>query len=349
MDNLKTIFIPFLPNLVFLFAFTIQVIAQPATITTNISATNAICNGDCNGTISITASGGNSPYSFFWSTGASALGHSQGTILPNLCAGSFYVTVTDSTGNTTQDSIVVYEPTPILPTIVSNDATCPTSCDGNAAVSAVGGAGTYTFFWNTIPQTTNSTATGLCEGSYTYVVSDASNCDTTASISINSQTNLDLTFKTTSVCDEELLLKVQVSNGTNPLTYQWSNGETSSSVSNISTGNNYSVTVTDSKNCIRNQTTFVEPQKCPIDIPNTFSPNSDGINDTWIIKNLTLYDKSTVTVYNRWGDKVYYSEGYKSPWDGSNRSDTVPFGVYYYVITVEELGANYTGSVTILK
>ena len=346
---MKTIFIPLLPNLVFLFAFSMQIQAQSNTITTNITASNAICNGDCNGSISITAMGGTGSYSFYWSTGDTALGHSQGTILPNLCAGSYQVTVTDSIGNTEEDSIVVYEPTPIEPTVVSNDASCPTSCDGNAAVSAIGGAGSYTYYWNTVPPSTNSTATGLCEGSYNYVVSDASNCDTTAIISINSESNLELSFKTSSVCDEDLMLKVLVSNGTSPLTYSWSNGEISSSVSNISMGNIYIVTVTDTKGCEKNETIFVEPQKCPIVIPNTFSPNNDGINDTWVIKNLGLYNKCTVTIYNRWGDKVYYSEGYENPWEGNNRSDAVPYGVYYYVITSEELETNYAGSVTILK
>lgn len=344
---MKSNSIPYYIISILLFAFSLQIKAQ--NITTSISGTNALCHGDCNGSISITASGGLSPYSFYWSTGDIALGHSQGTILPNLCAGFYQVTITDSSGSSSTDSIQLYEPTPITPTVLTNDATCSTSCDGNAALSAVGGAGTYTYYWNTNPPTNSSSAIGLCEGSYTFVISDASNCDTTANIDISANSNIELSFKTTSICEEELLLKVLVQNSTNPLTYSWSNGETTSSAANISTGNIYSVTVTDDNGCIENQSTFIEPQKCPIEIPNTFSPNNDGINDTWEIKNLTLYDKCTITIFNRWGDKVYYSEAYESPWDGSSGAKALPTGVYYYVITVEEIGSNHAGSVTLLK
>ena len=71
----------------------------------------------------------------------------------------------------------------------------------------------------------------------------------------------------------------------------------------------------------------------PITIPNTFTPNGDGINDTWNINNLNTYTKTTVEILNRYGTRVYYSNNYPVPWDGRYNGVKVPDGTYYYIIT----------------
>ena len=68
-------------------------------------------------------------------------------------------------------------------------------------------------------------------------------------------------------------------------------------------------------------------------IPDIFSPNADGINDTWQIRNLDLNSESIVTIFNRWGEVVYYSDNYSaSPWDGRYNGQIVSTGVYAYTI-----------------
>jgi gliding motility-associated-like protein len=67
-------------------------------------------------------------------------------------------------------------------------------------------------------------------------------------------------------------------------------------------------------------------------IPNAFSPNGDGINDSWIIEPLDLFDESVTQVYNRYGQVVHKSSGYSKPWDGMSNGKPVPAGSYYYVI-----------------
>jgi gliding motility-associated-like protein len=69
-----------------------------------------------------------------------------------------------------------------------------------------------------------------------------------------------------------------------------------------------------------------------INIPNAFTPNGDGINDTWNITNLNIYPKVTVEIMNRYGNRVYFSNGYPAAWDGNSNGIQVPFGVYYYII-----------------
>jgi gliding motility-associated-like protein len=74
----------------------------------------------------------------------------------------------------------------------------------------------------------------------------------------------------------------------------------------------------------------VTPSLSDLAIPNTFTPNGDGINDTWVIPNLEYYPKSTVNIFNRWGQKLFSSTGYPVPWDGTYQGSQLPTGTYYY-------------------
>ena len=70
----------------------------------------------------------------------------------------------------------------------------------------------------------------------------------------------------------------------------------------------------------------------PITVPNAFSPNGDGINDTWGIANLADYPGATVEIYNRQGQVVFESTGYSKAWDGTIKGKPAPIGTYYYII-----------------
>jgi gliding motility-associated-like protein len=85
------------------------------------------------------------------------------------------------------------------------------------------------------------------------------------------------------------------------------------------------------------------------EVPNAFSPNGDGINDTWRIKYLESYPGATVEVYNRYGQIVYHSLGYSVDWDGTYNGRPLPVATYYYIINPRNGREVITGSVTILK
>jgi gliding motility-associated-like protein len=87
----------------------------------------------------------------------------------------------------------------------------------------------------------------------------------------------------------------------------------------------------------------------PVKVPNVFSPNGDGIHDKWIITNLADYPGCRVEVFNRYGQQVFASSGYGTPWDGRYNGKDLPFGTYYYVITLENGFKPMTGSITIVK
>ncbi|MCB0770512.1 MAG: gliding motility-associated C-terminal domain-containing protein [Flavobacteriales bacterium] len=89
-----------------------------------------------------------------------------------------------------------------------------------------------------------------------------------------------------------------------------------------------------------------------IEPPNTFTPNGDGINDTWEIPGIADYPGAEVTIHDRWGQRVLQTNGYREPWDGTNNGRAVGVGTYYYHIQLNQLEGRsppYTGFVTIVR
>ncbi len=93
----------------------------------------------------------------------------------------------------------------------------------------------------------------------------------------------------------------------------------------------------------------ITPLILGIVIPNTFTPNGDGINDTWAIANLDTYPNSTVEILNRYGERVYFSYGYPVAWDGKYKGVNLPFGTYYYIIKPGSGKNTISGFVTIIR
>lgn len=86
------------------------------------------------------------------------------------------------------------------------------------------------------------------------------------------------------------------------------------------------------------------------EIPNAFSPNGDGINDSWAIKSPEAFDGSTIEIYNRYGQIVFRSRGYSNQWNGTYNGKPVPSGTYYYVIDLKsDNEPNITGWIFIVR
>jgi gliding motility-associated-like protein len=86
-----------------------------------------------------------------------------------------------------------------------------------------------------------------------------------------------------------------------------------------------------------------------ITIPNTFTPNGDGINDYWNIKKLITYPECSLMIYSRDGQQVYKSAGYAKPWDGSNNGSNLPAGTYYYILDLKNDIPKIAGWVLIVR
>ena len=110
----------------------------------------------------------------------------------------------------------------------------------------------------------------------------------------------------------------------------------------------YKLTVTARGGCARSDEMFVKLLKGPR-IPNTFTPNNDGINDKWEIQYLNTYTKNRVQVFTKAGQLVFESYGYTSPWDGTYKGKPLPMDTYYYIIEPNNGRDPITGYVTIVK
>jgi gliding motility-associated-like protein len=87
----------------------------------------------------------------------------------------------------------------------------------------------------------------------------------------------------------------------------------------------------------------------PLGIPDAFSPNGDGINDTWEIDRIGKFPGNTVRVYNRWGSQIFSTTDYgrTNEWNGTSQGRAMPVGTYYYVITLNN-GKSYSGPLTVV-
>ena len=114
----------------------------------------------------------------------------------------------------------------------------------------------------------------------------------------------------------------------------------------------YSLTVTQNGQCPATDIVVVKvlSRLRPIDIPNVFSPNNDGKNDVWVIKDLAPYPESKVEVFTRSGQNVFSAlNGYKLPWDGTYKGKPMPVGTYYYIVSTSPQSKVFTGWVAILR
>jgi gliding motility-associated-like protein len=110
----------------------------------------------------------------------------------------------------------------------------------------------------------------------------------------------------------------------------------------------YTLTVTSTGGCASSDQVKINVLKGP-EIPNTFTPNNDHINDFWEIKYLETYPNNRVQVFTRSGQLVFESRGYRRPWDGNMNGKSLPVDTYYYIIEPGNGRKPLTGYVTIIK
>ena len=110
----------------------------------------------------------------------------------------------------------------------------------------------------------------------------------------------------------------------------------------------YTLKVTARGGCSSTDEVFVKVLMAP-NIPNTFTPNNDGINDLWEIQYLDTYPNNRVQVFTRTGQLVFESRGYRTPWNGTMKGKPLPVDTYYYIIEPENGREPITGYVTIIK
>ncbi len=221
-------------------------ITQDPTFTIQSNIINqAACPGMCDGSASVTPVGGAMPFTYTWSNGATT------SAVDMLCEGINSVTIVDADGciNSTEINIIPDEIFDIQTNIIATP-TCSGVCNGSISAMPVGGTMPFTFVWSN--GTTTSTIDMLCEGLNSVTITDANGCTNSAEINMipDEIFDIQLDILATPTCLEVCNGSVSAmpSNGTPPLTYLWSNGETTSTTNMLCEGIN-SVTITDTDGC----------------------------------------------------------------------------------------------------
>ncbi|MBP7496096.1 MAG: hypothetical protein KA792_00325 [Bacteroidales bacterium] len=235
---------------------TINQPSDPLTSTIT-SKEDVLCFGGNNGSATVTANGGTTPYTYLWSNNATT------ATINNLTAGTYTVTVTDFYNNITTSTAIISQPSSALNAAISTQTNvlCYGESTGAATVIASGGTSPYTYLWSN--NATTATITNLASGSYTVTVKDKNNCTSTATVNItqpNSALTTNISSKTNVLCYGDFTgsATVSASGGTSPYSYLWNStpAQTTATATALSAGT-YSVTITDNNGCIKTESVTI--------------------------------------------------------------------------------------------
>ena len=219
-------------------------VTQPAQIVTSVfSVVAPNCFGASNAVVTIQIAGGTPAYVYSWSNGATTQN------LNGVGIGTYTVTAADAHGCTASTLINVTQPSLITLTNTVTNATCYNSNTGAITTVIGGGNGGFSYNWSNAATTAN--LTNIVAGNYTVTVHDAGNCSASFGMQVNQPSQIVLTSTQTNVsCNggNTGSAGVTATGGSGTYTYGWSNGQTTSQISQLALGN-FVVTVTDASLC----------------------------------------------------------------------------------------------------
>jgi gliding motility-associated-like protein len=312
-----------------------------------VSATDAVCNGSCDGSASVLATGGNTiagAYDYDWSD-AAAGNVAQAT---GLCAGTYSVTVLDANGCNATATFTIGEPEPlVIDAIFDVDETCPGTCDGQVVLQDPEGT-LYSIDGGENVQAANS-FNGLCPGEYTVMMQDANGCTSYGVAVIGSPMPVEAAFlfnPDTLFIDEPTADLINTSSS-NATTFLWDFGtgntstETSPSYSFPGgLGATYTVCLTamDANGCTDSVCASIQVfDLLLVHVANAFTPNGDGFNDGFApVFNQPWVSDYEFLIFNRWGERIFESRTVDEQWTGRYGSDVVETEVYVWKLTCKD-------------
>lgn len=332
-------------------AFTGTTINEPTAIVVTPTVTDASCYGYDDGEIVITITGGVEPYYFNWGNQNEILLNNASETLDTLVANDYFIRVTDDNGCINEQIVTVGQPAPFVATSIVTDVLCFEGTDGSIDNTIIGGTLPYNTVWNDGQLTED--AINLTEGTFVYTITDGQGCIILDSSYVSQPDLIEISYDQVPVsCIDQTDAAIYINpyGGVAPFNFLWSTGSVDQNVEELAPGQ-YEVLVSDDHGC--SQTFSFEismnNEEC-LNIPNTFTPNGDNYNDTWVIGNLDLYPDAMVKVFNKWGNEIFSSNGQYSPWNGTHKGSDLPADVYYYIIVLENNEDNkYTGTITIIR
>jgi len=294
------------------------------------------CYDYSDGTITLTPQTGVGPYHYLWNTGDTTGSLNQ------LQAGTYQVTVTDAEGCETLLSITLAQPEPLTAQLLPYAVHCQEACNGKIYLFPSGGTMPYTYSWSN--GSTTQDQTGLCVGTYSVTITDKNNCHATYSVSIP----IDYIYQNADAwADKDTIYQGQsVGIHAKPLSsmlsYEWTphdfllNPYSPNTMSTPPHTITYYLKIDDGEGCIYEDSVTIvvvevfcyEPY---IYVPNSFTPNGDGVNDVLYVRSLYI-DHMYFAIFDRWGEKVFETTDPKVGWDGTYHGKLLEPQVFDYYL-----------------
>ncbi len=343
-------------------------IGQPQEINLTLLMDKPTCSGAKNGSVSVVAIQGVTPYTYAWNTTPTQ----TTATASDLFSGSYTVTVTDANGCTSAATDSLIGPIPIIVTTVATASKCFNTATGIVETTVTGGLPPYVYQLNGTTQDTN-VYVGLAPGHYVILVTDANSCQGTSAFDILSPSEMTLSLTVT----EQLILTgmqtqlIATATSTVPIiAYIW----TPDSLIDYSlcgdpdmcstpyalprTSTLFTVTVMNEDSCtITDTITIYVSNELSAFIPTAFTPNGDGMNDRFEFDVLGATNLDVV-VFNRWGQQVYVNAAQQNGitgsngWDGTVDGKPAPYDTYTWQLEVTYFDGTKrkeVGTVTLMK
>ena len=311
-------------------------LVAPDVISIEENVQHILCDGNSNGAISLTVTGGVAPFSYLWSNGAVT------SSLQNLVGGQYVVNINDQNNCIQNKIIAIQQIRPLRIEINSEQVKCFGGSDGKIDVEVNGGTPVYSYLWSN--GLTQQNVNGLQPGLYIVNVTDANNCQESDTIIISQPDSLALSLNAvvysnghnlSSNNSNDGIVTSQISGGTAPYDFNWSNGSLDHNQINLSSGL-YQLEITDKNGCKKSASIELD-NPSQLELPTGFSPNGDGKNDQFIVRGLESFPQNSIFIFNRWGNLVFEKTNYQNDWTGKTTGgDQLPDGTYFVILEIHQ-------------
>ena len=320
---------------------------------------NISCNGFDDGSIDLSVSGSVPPYSYQWSNGANSQDIFQ------LVAGEYSIKITDSNNCVFNTDIQIVEADSLRFLIQTSTDTCNRSI-GYGKVNPYGGVPPYSYLWSN--NMSSQEINNLYQGNYIVWLSDANNCEDIQYFSIQNlpKPTADFTVLPSKIVryysqiDKPIqFLDNSIDSWCNLKSWYWSFGD-GSYENTINTSHSFlqwgdydvELIVENEFGCFDTIVKRVIIKDFVLYIPNSFTPNFDGLNDEFIVKGLGV-STFKIDIYNRWGGICFSSNDLNQSWNGIDGLNNDPIvGMYLYVVEVLDIFGDshiYRGKIKLIN
>ena len=318
------------------------VLEDPPLLQVSFDLQGISCFGAADAVLTAVASGGVGGYSYQWAEGQTS------ATLEGLDEGSYFVTVTDANGCVVEGDTSFTQPAPLfidLDTLVN--ALCFGEASGFISVIGSGGVPPFEYSADGLSFQLEPSFPDLLAGTYELTVMDANGCTESLTATITQPDELLVDAGPDILIELGFSTQLRAVPNDAPVSFSWSPPDSLSCIdcpdptANPVNRTAYTVTITDVNGCTASDEVLVRVIKNrPVYIPNAFSPNDDGRNDSFtVFTGPGAQEVITLKVFNRWGGLVFENNNFRPNdptlgWDGSFKGEPAQTGVYAYFAEV---------------